>query len=64
MTSYRVETPEEVGEGIRIVCEAHGESTAFEPGYRKVAFHCSECDLEVGITLEDLEDWRDLGEMC
>lgn len=64
MTSYRIEAPEGLDEGIRIVCVDHGESERFEPGYRKVALHCDNCGIEVGIELQDTEDWRDLGEMC
>lgn len=64
MTSYRLETPDEPDEGIRIVCEEHDESETFQRGHRKVTFYCVGCDVELGITLENLEDWRDLQEMC
>lgn len=64
MTSYRVVPPDGPEDGIRVECEAHGESQTFQPGYRTVAFHCSECDIEVGIRIEDTEDWRELTEMC
>lgn len=64
MASYRVVAPDGPDEGIRIECEAHGKSETFEPGYRKVAFHCSACEREVGIQLEDTKEWRELTEMC
>lgn len=64
MTSYRVVPPEGPEDGIRVECEVHGESETYEPGYRTVAFHCAECDVEVGIRIEDTEDWRELTEWC
>lgn len=64
MATYRVEAPDGLEEGIRITCEEHGHSERFQPGYRKVAFHCDGCGIEVGIDLQNTEDWRDLGEMC
>lgn len=64
MPSYRVVVPADGAGGIHIECEAHGTQEEFQPGYRKVAVYCSECGLEVGLHLEDTEDWRELGEMC
>lgn len=64
MASYRVVDPEGLDEGIRVVCEDHGESETFQPGFRTVAFHCARCGIEVSITLENTAEWRDLGEMC
>lgn len=64
MVSYRVQAPEEPDEGIRIECEAHGEGKTFEIGYRKVAFHCDECGIEIEVKIGDTEDWRELTELC
>lgn len=64
MATYRVEHPEEFGQGVRVECEEHGESETFEPGRRKAAFHCDACGIEISVHLEDTEDWRELTEMC
>lgn len=64
MSTYTVETPEGQERGIRVTCKKHGETEEFHPGQRTVAFYCEMCGYEVEITLHDLHDWRDLGEMC
>jgi len=64
MSNYTVEVPDGEERGIRIECDDHGESAEFQPGYRKVAFHCEGCGLEIEVDLHDLSEWRDLGEMC
>lgn len=64
MSQYTVEVPERRERGIRIECDEHGESKEFQPGYRTVAFHCDHCGYELELTLHDLHEWRDRGEMC
>lgn len=64
MTDYIVTVPEGEERGIQVRCADHGEAEEFQPGYRRVTFHCSACGREVELTLHDLHDWRDLGEMC
>lgn len=64
MSSYRVETPEATDDGIRVECETHGTSETFDHGHRKVSFYCADCGYEVGIDLQDAEDWRELTERC
>lgn len=64
MPTYDVEIPEGPERGIRVTCEEHGESEEFQPGRRKVAFHCEQCGYELELSLHDLLDWRDLQEMC
>jgi uncharacterized protein (DUF983 family) len=64
MADYTVTVPEGEEHGIRVRCEDHGEVEEFQPGYRTVAFYCAACGYEVELTLHDLRDWRDLGEMC
>lgn len=64
MTDFTVTVPEGEERGIQIQCGDHGQITEFQPGYRTVAFYCDKCDYEVEITVQDLQDWRDLGEMC
>lgn len=43
-------------------CEEQGESERFQSGYRKVAYHCDSCGIEVGNNLQDTEAWRYVGE--
>ncbi|WP_254761821.1 hypothetical protein [Natrinema marinum] len=64
MTTYTVEVPDGNERGMRIVCDEHGDAEEFQPGYRTVAFHCEGCGVELEVTLHDLREWRDLGEMC
>lgn len=65
MPSYTVEVPEGAEEvGIRVRCDDHDESEAFQPGRRSVAFHCEQCSYELQVDVHDLLDWRDTGEMC
>lgn len=64
MTGYTVTVPEGDERGVRVECEAHGESEEFQPGYRRVAFYCEQCGRELELALHDADDWRDLGEMC
>lgn len=63
-STYTVEVPSGSERGIRVTCDEHGESDEFQPGYRKVAFHCEACGYEIEIGLSDLHDWRDMREMC
>lgn len=62
--TYTVTVPDGEERGLRVQCDEHGESEAFQPGYRRVAFHCSGCGYELELTLHDCHDWRDLGERC
>lgn len=64
MTAYTITVPEGEERGIRVRCDEHGEAEEFQPGYRKVAFHCGECGYELELALHDLLEWRDMGEMC
>lgn len=64
MATDTVEVPDGQERGIYVGCDEHGESEAFQPGYRKVTFHCEGCGYEVEIGLRDVHDWRDMGEMC
>lgn len=64
MVQYEVEVPDGEEYGIRIRCPTHGESEEFQPGYRTVAFACDACGIELEVSVHDLDDWRDLGEMC
>lgn len=64
MPRYTVEVPDGRERGIRVTCEDHGESEAFQPGYRKGTFYCELCGYELEIGLHDPHDWRDVGEMC
>jgi hypothetical protein len=64
MTSFSVSVPDGEERGIVVRCDTHDEAEEFPPGYRTVAFHCDGCGYEVELTLHDLQEWRDLGEMC
>lgn len=68
MLEYTVEVPEGTAEGeeygVRVRCEEHGASETFQPGFRRVAFHCEDCGYEVEVAVHDLLEWRDMGEMC
>jgi uncharacterized protein (DUF983 family) len=64
MPEYSITVPEGGERGIRVTCDVHGESTEFQPGYRRVAFHCEQCGHELEVALHDLLEWRDMGEMC
>lgn len=64
MIDYSVELPEGEEYGIRVRCDEHGESQEFQPGYRSVAFCCERCGYELELSLHDLLEWRDMGEMC
>lgn len=64
VTGYTVTVPEGEERGLRVECEAHGESEEFQPGYRRVTFYCERCGRELALALHDADDWRDLGEMC
>lgn len=64
MPGYTVETPEREERGIRVTCEAHGDSEEFPPGRRRVAFYCEGCGYELEVTVHDTHEWRDMGEMC
>jgi uncharacterized protein (DUF983 family) len=64
MIPYEVDVPEGEERGIRVRCPTHEEVEEFQAGYRTVAFACDGCGVELEVTVHDLDDWRDLGEMC
>lgn len=64
MPDYTVTVTDGTERGIRVQCTDHDEASEFQPGRRTVAFYCSGCGYELEVTLHDLADWRDLGEMC
>jgi len=64
MATYEIEVPEGTERGIEIRCPDHGESTYVQPGLRSATFACHDCGIELTVTAEDLDDWRDLGEFC
>jgi len=64
MPEYTVTVPDGQERGVVVECETHGDSEEFQPGYRTVAFHCNGCGYELELTLHDVHDWRDFGEMC
>jgi uncharacterized protein (DUF983 family) len=64
MSTYTVDVPNGTERGIRIECDDHGEYEEFQPGYRRVTFHCEGCGREIELELTDLSEWRDLGELC
>ncbi|MDG5778383.1 hypothetical protein VB773_04015 [Haloarculaceae archaeon H-GB2-1] len=64
MSNYEVSVPTGDERGITVQCVEHGESTEFQPGYRRVRFHCDGCGVEVELDVRAADDWRDLGEMC
>lgn len=64
VANYTVTVPDGEERGIQVACDDHDEAEEFQPGYRTVAFHCSQCGYELEVTLHELDDWRDLGEMC
>lgn len=64
MSQYSLEVPDGQERGIRVTCDEHGESQEFQPGYRTVAFECGMCGYEIELTVHDLQDWRELSEMC
>ncbi len=64
MLNYTVSVPDGEERGILVQCDTHDESEEFHPGHRTVTFHCDGCGYEVELTLHDLHEWRDLGEMC
>lgn len=64
MTTLTVELPDEAERGIRVTCATHDSTEEFQPGFRRVAFHCEQCGHELELTLHDLLEWRDLGERC
>lgn len=64
MATFTVEMPDDRERGIRVRCEDHDECQEFQPGFRKVAFHCPGCGYEVEINVSDTLEWRDMQEMC
>lgn len=64
MTTYEIKRPDGPERGIRVACPDHGEAKEFQPGYRRVAFYCPECGIEIEVQLHDTHDWRDWGERC
>lgn len=64
LASFTVEVPDEPERGLRVGCENHDEWQEFQPGFRKVAFHCPGCSYEIEISVTDMLEWRDMQEMC
>lgn len=64
MSDYSVTVPDGTERGIVVRCEEHDEAKQFQPGFGTVAFHCERCGYELELTLHDLHDWRDFGELC
>lgn len=64
MHRYSVTFSEGQERGIRVECTEHGESEEFQPGFRRVTFHCEACGYEVEVGLHVTHEWRALAEMC
>ena len=64
MTEYTIEVPDGRERGIRVECDEHGEWEEFQPGYRTVPFYCEGCGIEIRVDVSDVDEWKDMGEMC